>query len=750
MRNPGMCVVLCAGLAFPPAALARAQSETGQPPDENPYLALSLDELLDVTLIGKGEARQVQSIGRDDTRLLLPGTSPFKALEKLPGVHFGAADAWGSYEWSMRISIRGFRQGQLGFTLDDIPLGDMDYGNNNGLGISRALIAENLERIELAQGSGAVGTASNSNLGGTLRFISRDPSETAGLRFAQTLGQDNSSRSYLRAELGQQGGWSGHLDLVRQRSDKWKGYGRQEHDQANGKLLYRFGEHRLWGFYSASRRKEADYMDLSLDSQRRLGWDWDYYAPDWQRALDAAAGRLSGGVTSIDDAYYSGRGLRDDDLASLGAEFNPRDDLRIRATAYHHRNDGQGHWYTPYNASTNGTPISIRTTEYYIGRAGVVSSLNWRIGRHEIQTGLWYEDNRHRVSRNFYDVSGPEPTDFFLRNPSRRVYAQRMDTRTLQLHLRDRISLLGDRLQLDLGIKSLDVDSRARTLIGGASRASGRLQTRDRLLPQVGARYRFSESGWELFGSYSENIAAFSAGRDGPFSASQAAFDATVAKLRPETSKTLEAGLRYASERLVASAAVYRVEFNDRLLNIAQCVGILGCPNSFANVGTVDTRGIELTARWQPRPGLSWLNTFSYNDSRYADDYLDGTVLRATAGKQVVDSPRRLFASELSFQHAGWEARLLAKYTDRRYFTYLNDASVPGFWRVDAGLARELPHPPWADAARLQLNVTNLLDARYFATVGSNGFRASDPNGSHYTLLAGAPRQVFLSFELTF
>ena len=43
-----------------------------------------------------------------------------------------------------RISIRGFNQNQLGFTLDGVPLGDMTYGNLNGLHVSRAVISENL------------------------------------------------------------------------------------------------------------------------------------------------------------------------------------------------------------------------------------------------------------------------------------------------------------------------------------------------------------------------------------------------------------------------------------------------------------------------------------------------------------------------------------------------------------------------------------------------------------------------------
>jgi iron complex outermembrane receptor protein len=47
----------------------------------------------------------------------------------------------------------------------------------------------------------------------------------------------------------------------------------------------------------------------------------------------------------------------------------------------------------------------------------------------------------------------------------------------------------------------------------------------------------------------------------------------------------------------------------------------------------------------------------------------------------------------------------------------------------------------------IQLNVDNLLNKQYYATIGSNGFPETDPNGTNMTLLPGAPRQVFLTFS---
>ena len=79
----------------------------------------------EIIVFGRGETRQIQELNNADLTILTPGTSPLKAIEKLPSVNFQSADPFGNYEWSTRVTIRGFNQNQLGFNLDGIPLGDM-------------------------------------------------------------------------------------------------------------------------------------------------------------------------------------------------------------------------------------------------------------------------------------------------------------------------------------------------------------------------------------------------------------------------------------------------------------------------------------------------------------------------------------------------------------------------------------------------------------------------------------------------
>ena len=723
---------------------ATAHAETAADASTEAEVSQTLDT---VSVIGQGETRQVQRVLPAQVIDKPAGTSPLKMLDKLPGVHVEAADPWGNYEWSTRISLRGFNQNRLGFTLDGIPLGDMSYGNTNGLHISRALISENLGLAEVAQGSGALGTASTSNLGGTIAFTSSDPLPNYQARIAQTVGSDATRRTYMRLDTGDHAGFAAYLSGAYSNTDKWKGWGDQEQTQFNGKAVYDFGSNHLSLLVSTSRRSEVDYADYSLDSQRRLGWDWDNYAADWDRSVAAAHGVYTGGVNSLDDAYYLGRGLRDDDLVGLNGEFGLSEGLTLRLGSYYHKNEGQGHWFTPYTPSSATVPISIRTTEYDIERTGYTGALSWQVDNHTIEGGFWNETSVHGLQRNFYFIDGPVDDDYFLRNPDVRNFRQRFDTDTTQFYLQDSISLFDDKVKVDVGFKSQDVETDATSLIG--TRASGKLKADKNFLPQAGINWRVTDTE-ELFFSYAENQAAFQPGVSGPFSASQADFSKIRDVLKPERSKTFEAGVRSTHETFDASLAVYSVKFDNRLLAIAQCSGIEGCPTLFANVGSVTTKGAEATFVWRPIEGLRWFNSFTWTDSQYDADYLDGANLIRTDGKDVVDTPRQLFASELTYGFDGFEVSLGAKYTGKRYITYTNDSSVPSFWLVDAGASYTFGQMGALSDLKLSANVTNLGDKKYFGTVGSNGFVASDPHGLNYTVLQGAPRQFFLTVDAKF
>jgi len=712
------------------------------------------DKVEVVTIFGQGQTRQVQNISHDDLLKAVPGTSALKVLEKLPGVSFQSADPFGAYEWSTHFSIRGFSQNQLGFTLDGIPLGDMSYGANNGLHISRAISSENVGRVSVSQGAGSLATASTSNLGGTVQFYTLDPTNERGVTVDQTIGSDSTSRTFVRVDTGTFGGGTKlYISGTRQRSDKTKGDGEQKQDQFNAKIVQSFGDNKVSAFINTSDRNEVDYQDMALEMVGRLGYNWDNYAPDYQRAINAAKGIYTGGVTNMDDAYYLGRGLRKDTLGGIAMSLALSDSMSLKTTVYHHDNKGQGHWWTPYTPSPSGVPLSIRTTEYTIGRDGIVADWSADWGVHSLTAGFWGERSLHGLTRAFYNVTGPNGYTGFLTNPFAIGFKQDFTTNTTQYYVADTMTLMDDKLKVNFGFKSPKTHIIATNIVAG--RAAGAITAEKTFLPQAGLNYSLSRDD-DLFASVAKNMRAYQPGVNGPFSTTQAAFDSAVAHLKPETSTSIDLGYRFKRAELQGSVALYHADFDDRLLNVASCSGIAGCPSTFVNVGKVQTQGLESALVWTPVKDYSWFNSFTYNDSKYKSDYLDANSATKDAngngvvhanGKQVVDSAKVLFNTELSYENAVWFGRLSAKYTSKRYYTYTNDVEVPAFTVVNFSSGYKFKTVGILKEASIQFNITNLLDKKYFSTVGTNGFSNSDPTGSFATLLTGAPRQFFLSFN---
>ncbi|WP_377158005.1 TonB-dependent receptor plug domain-containing protein [Roseateles sp. UC29_93] len=207
MKHPmPTALVLALSLAYVFPAAAQS-TDAAKSADTTAAASSERSELERVTVsVGRGQLRSVQSLSQTEFDNALAGSSPLATVARLPGVNFQSADGLGNYEWSTRFTVRGFSQNQIGFTLDDVPLGDMSYGNFNGLHISRAISSENVGRASLSQGAGALETASSSNLGGTLQFYSSDPLDKFGFRASQTIGSDSAARTFLRVDSGRDGG----------------------------------------------------------------------------------------------------------------------------------------------------------------------------------------------------------------------------------------------------------------------------------------------------------------------------------------------------------------------------------------------------------------------------------------------------------------------------------------------------------------------------------------------------------------
>ncbi|MFZ4603807.1 MAG: TonB-dependent receptor [Caulobacterales bacterium] len=756
-------------------------------------------DLGEIVVLGRGQPRQVQSVSGSELLTETPGASPLKAIAKLPGVFFTGADPFGSYEYAATLNLRGFSQTQLGFTLDGVPLGDMSYSNHNGLHISRALISENVSRAQLAQGASDLDAASTSNLGGTLKFFSRDPAETLGADFALSVGDDQHRRFFGRVDTGAFGPTRARASLsyADSATNVWTAnVGEQTSRQLNAKIVQPLGSNHdvaLW--VNASQRRENDYLEHSRAQIARLGYFSSYLAPnyalaiqiadvannidedgdgfsDWTGAapINPAAGtQFPGAFETPDDAYFQGSGLRDDVIGALTWNGRMSKNVRASVTAYSHTNKGQGPWFTPYvsspnaydpDATSDNAPIAFRGFSYDFTRWGGLGSIEIEAGRHRLQAGAWYETNASREGFRYFGLDRARPNRDSLKFQEDPFYVDdffSFDTETTKIYAQDTWRP-SDALTVLFGFKGQRVTSKAtkeiednvRVRSGDAGYTFGEISAEDWFLPQVGFVYRLNPSN-EVFGSAGESLAAF-ASQSGGVNAngSQAAIDDAVATIEPERSRTFELGWRWRGERFEALAAIYRVQFENRLaVFFASDSPILVSEAIYRNVGSVETNGIEASLRAQFTDAVSGLVSLSYNKSRYQDDVLrdDGALEIATKGKTVAGAPEKLAKADLTYDDGALFGGVSYSYSGEWFYTYENDNPVQSVSLVDLHLGYRFTKGI-AKGAEISLVASNVFDERYISAW--SGLVERDPDGDQQVLFVGGPRTTYVTLRKKF
>lgn len=764
LGSSALLAVLGGGVAHAQTATVATPTATG---DTARTLTASAPET--VSVYGQGSTRQLTSVSAKTIQAAAPGTNPLKVLAQLPGVNFQSADPFGAYEWSARLYIRGFAQTQLGFTLDDIPLGDQAFNNYNGLSVTRAITSDNVARANVSQGSGGLAVASTSNLGGAVQFYSADPTDKYGGTLEQTFGSNDTYRTFVRLQSGilNPTGTKFYVSYAHTDLDKWKGAGYNKSDQVNLKLVQPIGGvSSLKLFFDWSAVKQFDYQDESLDYLQTLGGRVDNYYPDYTAAYHAAQGIYTRGEDrshdALDVSYYAGTAKRQDYLSGLTFDSLLTNSLDWKSTIYGHGDSGYSTWTTPYTPSPNGAPLSIRTMQPAITRYGLLSALSWDIGRHTIESGIWYEYDQFTESRYFSEApllgqgTLGDPNEHTPDHPFAVPWAEVWNTNTVQYHLQDTWRVLPS-VTLNAGFRSLVIhtgnEATAQNPVynGGAQVGTGSLTASNAFLPQFSANWRFARHQ-EFFADVSHNMRGYP--EDGystncsntPWSANETAFKQIQSTIKPETDWVYEGGYRLTTKPFIGLLSLYHVDFSNRLQTIS-FGPVINPTTAVQNVGGVTTNGVELSGTFYPLRHLSIYNSISYNRSTFDNDLVTSSGVDNLRGKSIPNYPTLMYKGSIAYQIGRLDAHVDGNYYSHRYLSYLNDTSVPGYFIASLGARYVLGEHGPLSRITLQLNAYNLFNTRYVATTGENGNPIS---GDYQSFLMGAPRQFFGSVGVTF
>ncbi len=753
--------------------------------------------------------RAVSQVSGAEIQKILPGISPLKALQTLPGVTYLTADPWGNNEQNISLFIHGFNQQQLGYTLDGLPLGDQQYGNYNGLSPQRAIISEDVGRVTLASGAGDLGTPSTSNLGGTIDTFSSDPKPTAGATIEQVVGSYDAFRTYARIDSGDIGqNTRFYVSGVRQKAHAWDFNGQQGGYQADAKLVHEDATGKLDVFFSYSDKTEPN-EDATVVSaaQTYQPYARPFLYPNFAAAQQYYAGQLAyNGAPTYAAAgsnysnYYSDA-QRTDYLGYVKYDWHVSDRVHWINQVYFHHDDGVGvvagpitaaglpqlfSFYYPGAAGSSptsaanlarlstifgGSSLAARTTEYQINREGVLSTLRLDLGNHQIELGGWYEHQASSAYRRWYAVNASAPSSPYTRPgdyeaPLITQYGSQVRVDEIQTHIQDAWKILpavtiqaGFKSTFQMATQAIPIQPIPGSFTGSRELPTGHLNTTEAFLPEVGAVWE-ATSHEQLFFNIQKNVRQFqtsAAAGLSPFAlGSQTLFEAFEANTKPETSWTYEVGAR--SHHALSLGPItafdgqisyYHVDFSNRLLAISPTTTITAIVSGatiLQNVGSVTTDGVDLAGTLRFGQHFSLYNAVSYNNSRYDGNYVTGTTTVLTAGKKVPASPDWLNKTVATLDAGPFDVQLVGDYLGRRYATYTDDLSVPGYFTLSGRIAADVPLPGglFARKATVSLNVTNITGKQAASTLTVGAASGT------YNFFPVAPRQFFGTISVGF
>jgi len=716
------------------------------------------------TAIGQGEATNTVAVTRDELLSAPGGISGLKMLESLPGFNVQTDGALGLYEFGNSVTVRAFNLQQIGFVLDGVPMGRSDaFG---GSPIFRYVDNENLGSVVASPGAGDVSLPSYSSLGPIVSYNTVDTSDTPGGMISYTMGDDNLERSFIKLETGNWNGLSAYVSRSKTDSDLWRGPGTIDREHIEGKIKYEFDEDTFIKFGYVHN----DFNDYDSPSAPESVFDADYYYA-YQDAIpetgciepisnvyDYNGDNVIDGndfspifTGSTCTSYYEDRiNVRDDSLYSLNFQTDITPNLLFKATAYQEDKDGFGVSPDSYSNSLGIYERQVlagldvvhpRGVQYGLSgvggtRKGAVAGLEWEVANHKVEFGAWYEDEDYnRTQQRLNKTNGSADGDVIWDEVAyyRRNYTS--TRKTTQLYLKDTISLMEDKLNLEVGVKSLNVDYQ---LSGYRDYNDYELfgpQTvgedySDNFLPMVGAVYDVNDSD-QLFASYSQNY-ALPRGADDIFSI--ASTDASTEPLpapKGEESQNFEIGYRTNRSQFYGSAALFYTTFDNRLVAGSVINPATQQPEAFyINAGKTEAYGFELSGVYQPA---------FFDDKVYLDGNLTYNHAEDEAGFILADSPEWLFTGGVTYEPTEWMvANISGKYTGKRYADYTESYEMDSYavlsGYLDLGGPNDFGVP---ENVSLRFNIDNLLDEEVptaFVFAGSAYFRPLNPRTFQATL----------------
>ncbi|WP_192564620.1 TonB-dependent receptor [Pseudomonas gozinkensis] len=593
-----------------------------------------------------------------------------------------------------------------GFAIGEGNLGELAYDGVYGVAPNYRVFTEYAERVEVLKGPGALmyGISPNSGVGGVINIVPKRPLAEDLTRFTGSYASDS--------QVG------GHLDISRRFGDE-----NQFGVRFNGSLQ---------GGDTAvdDQQRDLNIGAIALDYQgERLRLNLDFISQ--KESFDAASRpfTIAPGV-EVPSAPNGRTNLPQDwgwsdtkeQSALLGGEYDLNDNLTVFAHAGGGRSDVKRMsdqvprilndagdtsnipGYYKFNVDRSTADVGMRAL-FATGPVTHTTTVMATRYQDELSRGI---NNGTAISSNIYHpVDVPKQ---YINSPK---VLRISESELSGIALTDTLGFLDDRIQLTLGVRRQDIESRNYNASGSVSSRYDDSAT----TPLAGVVVK----PWEDVSLYYNYVEGLSKGDIAPGTAANSG-----ETFAPYKSKQHEIGVKYEHGTFMTTLALFQIE---------KPSGEIGAGNVFSVQAEQRNRGVELSMFGEVAPGTRLMGGVTVLDGELTD-----SATAANRGNKPVGVPdvqANLWAEWDTPWVEGFTLTGGAIYTDSQYVNQANTQELPSWTRVDAGAryATKIEGRPTTFRATVQ----NVFDREYWSGVASYG--AFSP---------GYPRTLQLSATVDF
>ena len=691
--------------------------------------------------------KAVSTISREAITQAAPGATFVQMLGSIPGVNASTDDNTGLNDGN--LTVRGYTMDEVGVTVNGAPIND---SGNYKIYATEYGDTENMGDITVQQGYPDQDSPMAGAAGGSVAWVTIDPSHKAGVDVSQSYGSYGYRRTFVRLNTGDTGPFRSWVSYSDNQVNNWRGPGGSKVGKVDAKSIWTINDKNTVSFSLQYNREGKTSYEGMYKSDVAAGLYKTSYSPTFH------AGSLSN--SSFYRYHYNPFHSL---LVSMDGEFTLSDNLHLSVVPYFQY--GNGGVTTSGQLSEDGSDPYVMSskqggTRQLVGsfiysntyRPGVIAKLNQDFGDNDsLEYGIWTEEARQQQGNNYTPVdpqTGIQANNWGNGNlitnqagQTLQAWDQYTDSTTRKAFVTNTWTP-NDQWTINASVAYLWMERKgysytydgAFTAKDVLQNASGGYQQQSwhKVTPTLGVKYQLDDRNQFYLGVGQTFRAPIGGALYNPLFNS--AETKSIAS-KPESSWTYDLGWRFYGSRISAVVDAYASDFsNKQLTGTNQETS----ESVYLSLGKVHMRGLNTELNVKLSQDWSIYGSYSYTQAIMESNLNTGYAVYSTHGRTLLNTPRNLLNIGVSFTHGPVWATLSTRTSSAFYGDWMNTEKVGGYTTLNLNAGWNFHDWGFMRKPYIKINGFNLLNRRAF-TFASNvtAFQATAGQTPYYSLLEG-------------